>query len=106
MGWVEADTRVESWRGEGCAAPAREGDWTETGQISSKAASTPSNSQSTSLQVSVIAVGEGRGDQRAPQTVAESSVWGGACSTEVAADSRLLTGRSIKVRHRPRAVRT
>lgn len=56
-------------------------------KISSKAASTPSSSQSTALQLSVISVSEGRGDQRAPQTVAESSARGGACSAEVTADS-------------------
>lgn len=85
---------------------AEEVDWTETGQISSKAASTPSSSQSTALQSSMIAVGEGRGDQRAPQTMAESSARGRASSTEVTADRRLLTGCSIKVCHRPRAART
>ena len=41
-----------------------------------------------------------------PQTVAESSAGGGARSAEVTAHSRLLTGRSIKVGHRPRAART
>lgn len=38
--------------------------------------------------------------------MAESGAWSGARSTEVAADSRLLTGRAIKVCHRTRAART
>lgn len=79
------DTRVEG--GEGSAAPTREEGWTETDQISSKAASTPSSSQSTALHLSVVAVSKGCGDQRAPQTMAESGARSGAGSAEVTADS-------------------